>query len=245
LNSLDRWRLAQAHERQYWEQEAIGIADGEIEDPTWYKDRARNFLQILETVAGGEPTATLGQRVVEVGSGPVGIVAFIPAPDRHAIDPLNDYYKTKPQFSAFRDRGVTYTTARGEDLPFKDGSVDTLISENALDHVELPLRVVAEFVRVLRTGGRLFLRVEVYRPVGAAIHWTLAHTRLDPLHPHTFTPAGVVTMLERAGLAPLHQEVSDYAVARQKGLASPSRRGRLLALIGMNAIIQTLLLQKR
>jgi SAM-dependent methyltransferase len=245
LNSLDRWRLAQLHERQYWEQEATGIAEGQIADPTWYKDRARSFLQILETLTGGEPTAALGHRVVEVGSGPVGIVAFIQAPDRHAIDPLGDYYGAQPEFATFRDRGVTYTTARGEDLPFEDGSVDTLVSENALDHVELPRRVVAEFARVLRAGGRLFLRVEVYLPVGAAIHWTLARTRLDPLHPHTFTPASVMRMLGGADWVPLYQELSDYAVARRKGLASPSRRGRLLALMGMNAIIQTLVVQKR
>jgi SAM-dependent methyltransferase len=245
LNSLDRWRLAQLHEKHYWEQEATGIAQGQIADPTWYKDRARSFLQTLQMLTGGEPTAALGRRVVEVGSGPVGIVAFIQALDRHAIDPLSDYYEAQPEFARFRDRGVTYTNARGEDLPFEDGSVDTLISENALDHVELPRLVVAEFARVLRAGGRLFLRVEVYRPVGAAIHWTLARTRLDPLHPHTFTPSGVVRMLEGADLVPLYQEVSDYAVAREQGLASPSRRGRLLALMGMNAIIQTLVAKKR
>lgn len=47
--------------------------------------------------------------------------------------------------------------ASAYELPFKDGSVDLVISENILEHLEYPERAVAEIHRVLKTGGSIFI----------------------------------------------------------------------------------------
>jgi SAM-dependent methyltransferase len=45
----------------------------------------------------------------------------------------------------------------GEILPFADGSFDVVVSFQVLEHVADPVRCLAEAVRVLRPGGRLFM----------------------------------------------------------------------------------------
>lgn len=43
-------------------------------------------------------------------------------------------------------------------LPFKDSSVDAVISESLLEHVQAPEKVIAEVKRVLKPGGLLYLQ---------------------------------------------------------------------------------------
>lgn len=46
-------------------------------------------------------------------------------------------------------------------LPYEDGSFDLVIHSDTLEHVEYPLRALAECARVLRHGGRLCYTVPV------------------------------------------------------------------------------------
>ncbi len=53
-------------------------------------------------------------------------------------------------------------------LPFTDGSIDTIIMNDAMEHVARPEAVLAEMMRVLRPGGRLFVNFPPYHhPFGA------------------------------------------------------------------------------
>lgn len=53
-------------------------------------------------------------------------------------------------------------------LPFADGSIDTIIMNDAMEHVARPEAVLAEMMRVLRPGGRLFVNFPPYHhPFGA------------------------------------------------------------------------------
>jgi SAM-dependent methyltransferase len=56
-----------------------------------------------------------------------------------------------------RQRGLAVTCARGEGLPFPDGSLDFVLSHEVIEHVEDDRRAVQEMVRVLRPGGRIAL----------------------------------------------------------------------------------------
>jgi SAM-dependent methyltransferase len=49
--------------------------------------------------------------------------------------------------------------ADGLHLPFGDGSVDVVCTSNTLEHVREPWELLAELVRVTRTGGALFVAV--------------------------------------------------------------------------------------
>lgn len=43
------------------------------------------------------------------------------------------------------------------ELPFEDGSIDAVISESLLEHLEYPDRAVAEIYRVLKSGGQIYI----------------------------------------------------------------------------------------
>ena len=78
--------------------------------------------------------------------------------------------------------------ARGEALPFRGGSVDTVFGMSMLTYLPEPQRMIEEAHRVLRPGGTLILEF----------------TQMCPLHdePHDyfrFTRLGAQWMLERAG----------------------------------------------
>jgi len=52
-----------------------------------------------------------------------------------------------------------------EELPFRDGVFDAVISVAVLEHVKDPFRCAAEMVRVLKPGGDLYCEVPLLQPV--------------------------------------------------------------------------------
>lgn len=51
---------------------------------------------------------------------------------------------------------VTYKVANAYELPFPDASFDVLCAMDFLEHVEDPAKVIKEFSRVLKPGGKFF-----------------------------------------------------------------------------------------
>ncbi len=52
----------------------------------------------------------------------------------------------------------------GEELPFKDNSIDAVISSAVLEHVKDPFRCAKEITRVLKPGGELYCCVPFLQP---------------------------------------------------------------------------------
>lgn len=52
-----------------------------------------------------------------------------------------------------------------EELPFRDGVFDAVVSVAVLEHVKDPFRCAAEMVRVLKPGGDLYCEVPLLQPV--------------------------------------------------------------------------------
>ncbi|MDO5501547.1 MAG: class I SAM-dependent methyltransferase [Actinomycetia bacterium] len=53
--------------------------------------------------------------------------------------------------------GVEAVVGRGENLPFRDGFADVVMSNNVMEHVTQPGWIAEEMLRVLRPGGLLFI----------------------------------------------------------------------------------------
>jgi SAM-dependent methyltransferase len=63
--------------------------------------------------------------------------------------------------------GIPFVLARGERLPFDDGSFDGVTSSNVLEHARDPWGMLDELLRVLRPGGVLYLSwTNWYSPFG-------------------------------------------------------------------------------
>ena len=86
--SDERWKRAQAYERGYWATRADSIALGPASGLGFYKWRAGQLVKLLN--ANGLQNLTAGaSSVVEIGSGPVGLISFYPGKPRIAVDPAS------------------------------------------------------------------------------------------------------------------------------------------------------------
>lgn len=96
-----------------------------------------------------------------------------------------------------------WVIADAQDLPFRSHSVDAVLLKDVLEHLQDPIRALAEIGRVLRDTGRA--AIVTPRAVPRAV-WD------DPTHIRGFTSRALRTALQLAGL---------------EALRSPRRVGRL------------------
>lgn len=94
--------------------------------------------------------------------------------------------------SRYLDGARPGVIARGEALPFRDGSIDTVLAVSLLSYVAEPHRIIEEAHRILRPDGRLILE---FTQTG------LLHD--EPYHYFRFTRRGARWLLERSGFEPL------------------------------------------
>lgn len=79
--------------------------------------------------------------------------------------------------------------AKAECIPLPDNSIDMVITQEVLEHVENPIKAIAEISRVLKPNGILFCQLPFiigYHP-GPTDFWR-------------FTKEGIVTLVENNGL---------------------------------------------
>jgi SAM-dependent methyltransferase len=231
-----RWQTAQQYERGYWASLATRIAEGSVSQLDWYQWRADQLVSRLRSL--GLAHLTDGRaRVVEVGSGPVGVVGFFPAAERLAIDPLESYYGSNVTLAALRNRAVKYRQGSVEALPCESASYDLAIMENCIDHVRDVRAGMRELRRVLRASGTLYLTVNCRTAWGFVVHRALSRLRVDAGHPYTFTPPRARALLDDHGFTTLDFVVGSYAEARREDLAAPERRARIKGLLGISEFV--------
>ncbi|NOZ50233.1 MAG: methyltransferase domain-containing protein [Chloroflexi bacterium] len=79
--------------------------------------------------------------------------------------------------------------ADAQQLPFRDASIDLMLSSSVLEHVENPEQAVAEMARVLRPGGRVYSEIPFLR----AYH-------MAPHDYQRYTISGIAVLFGRHGL---------------------------------------------
>jgi SAM-dependent methyltransferase len=240
---LGRWKTAQRYEQGYWAGQAAQIAAGATSQLSWYQWRSDQLIKRLrrcgfDALTGGEAT------VLEVGGGPVGVASFFPSYRAVLVDPLESFYGSNEVLRKLRNPRAEYVSGRGEALPVESGAFDLVIIENCIDHVQDAWGVMQELGRALRPDGVLYLTVNCRSNWGYVVHRTLSSLRLDPGHPHTFTPPRVAGMLRRHGFEPVDTEVGSYEDAYREDKQSPSRKARLKALLGVSEFVTSAISRK-
>ena len=101
-----------------------------------------------------------GKVVLDIGSGPVGLPDALAstAAVSLSIEPLAERFA---QAGLLLDSSAVYLSCPAEAMPLRSASVDVVISRNNLDHVDDPVKVLAEVKRVLRPGGAFILNVDI------------------------------------------------------------------------------------
>lgn len=233
-------RAARALERQlaYQEQKARDLAGHEAEVTAELCAYAAEVRARIEAVRPLPPST----RVLDVGSGPHGLVFFFGLEDAVGVDPLADAYARL--FPAWQARART-VPASGEALPFPDASFDLVLSDNVLDHAPHPAKILDEIARVLRPGGLLYVTVHVHHPLWrglARVHaaWTAAGVPVEiaPFASHTvhLTVDDARAMLAGAPFRVLTEDTG-VAAAEHEAFTTPPRHAgdRLKRLFFKNA----------
>ena len=77
----------------------------------------------------------------------------------------------------------THYTASIESLPFEDNTVDLIITQEVLEHVENPIIAAGEIARVLKPGGKAYIQVPFiigYHPCPSD-YWRFTHEGIEQL----------------------------------------------------------------
>ena len=226
MSTPSRWTRAQEYEESFWRSVAEEVAQNSLDRIDFYGWRATELQKRL--AAAGRGTLLDGNhRIMEIGSGPVGIVGHLPGRDLIAVDPLNRFYSSDPHLRRFRSKDVRYIDAPGEALPVDDESYDLIIMENCIDHTKDPSLVLSEIHRALSPNGILYITVNGRARLGYFVHRLLARLQLDPGHPHTYTEERFRRSLEESGFLLLSFDSDSWKEAWLADLKAKTIRDRL------------------
>ena len=233
------WKQAQEFEQAHWEAVANRIRTENSDGLEWYQWRADNLLSIVKKAFGDSAPDFSDSSVLEVGSGPVGLVSGLKASRRVALDPLMDFFNTQKELTQYRDNQVEYVSSPGETLPFEDQSFDMVVIENVIDHVKNASGVMDEIYRVLRPNGILYLTVNCHPLWGFVLHEVVSAIRIDKGHPHTFTLSKIRRFLSGLGYKLQYEEWENYWQCRRNDWKSNSTKGKLKAISGLSEFLYT------
>ena len=196
-----RWVRAQGAELDFWRAVAregyAGIPAAEFLERQ-QRPQMLSAVDFLPVPRGAWRDAT----VVEFGSGPAGVVEWIEAARRIAVEPLVDEYRRL--FPHLERSAVEYLARSAEGpLPLPAACADLVVCYNMLDHVADPGAVVAEMGRVARPGATLLFQVNVYADEAALRAKTGLHAEL---HPASFTRASALALLARHRFTPVREQ---------------------------------------
>lgn len=133
-----------------------------------------------------------GSRVLDVGAGSCPYRPLF----AHCEYQTQDFTQLKEDQLRNGAYGQIDYVCDATSIPVDDGSFDAILCTEMLEHVPDPVRVIGEFHRILRPGGRLMLTA----PLGSGIHQAPHH------YYGGFTPFWYRRFLAEAGFSAIHVE---------------------------------------
>lgn len=114
-----------------------------------------------------------GKRVLDMGCGAAGKSLYYAAQGARHVTGVEivAHYQAEAEALAselgLSDR-FTFVCASALDLPFSEGSFDTIIMNDFMEHISDPQAVLTESLRLLAPGGRIYINFPpYYHPYGA------------------------------------------------------------------------------
>ena len=145
----------------------------------WQFDKGEQTIKFYLDHASAEDMF-FDKTVVDIGCGAAGkTLYFASFGVRHIYGvELLENYKQEAELLA-KELGLsdkfTFVVNDAAKLPFDDCSIDTIILNDAMEHVDEPEQVIVECLRVLSAGGRIFLNFPPYHhPYGSHLHDAIA-----------------------------------------------------------------------
>ena len=147
-----RWRRAQQRLAQR-------LADPRVNLFANYTEYRRRDGRLLEEHLATHVTLGPRSRVLQVGPGGEAEIQYFRTGVRYAVEPLAGWLA---DCGRLRWGQVRWVAARGEELPFADGTFDAIVLRDVLDAVESPARVLEQCTRCLAPRGVLWISSEAH-----------------------------------------------------------------------------------
>lgn len=241
-----RWEIAQRYEKEFWKEGSDKFASNAEEQSNWHTWYAWKVSKFEEELSKSKHEIDRNNcRVLEIGSGPIGLVTYLKWGERYAIDPLGDFYKENQSLSKLRNSKVHYLTGTGENIPFTDDFFNIVIMDNVLDHVLAPDLVLKDVYRVLSKNGLFYIMVNIHTKWGYLFHSILARLNIDKGHPHTYTAHKIRNFLNAHQLVVNSELIHDYYEARQKDRESNSFKEKIKGYTGISEFIYSAICLKK
>lgn len=114
----------------------------------------------------------VNKKVLDIGCGAGGKSLYYLSRGAQSVTGVDVVEKYKFESEQLRDklglRGFEFVYADASKMPFEAESFDTVIMNDAMEHVSKPLEVLQEVYRVLKPGGKLYVNFPPYNhPFGA------------------------------------------------------------------------------
>ncbi|OPY01426.1 MAG: hypothetical protein A4E60_01727 [Syntrophorhabdus sp. PtaB.Bin047] len=223
-----RWEKAQVYERGFWSKQA-SLSPNEESRFRWYEERARRIWGQVKPLL----TAQEKISVLEIGPGPVGIINYLEADERYAMDPLEDYFSRQPEFAHVRDGGVVRHSGAGEDILSLKKVFSFIILDNVLDHMKDPGRVLRGINQSLEPGGIMFMSLNIYTRFGAMLRNVMEFLEVDRGHPFNFSRSPVLSLLHESGFKVMWSQTEDYQTQKRRYRESGRVKEVLKSCFGM------------
>lgn len=145
---------------------------GQLTYAQWQYQMGQRTIEFFLDV-DNEERMFAGKRVLDIGCGAGGKTLYYASRGAElvcGIDPVEHYKEEAEQLA--RQKGLEhkfrFVTGDAAQMPFEDESFDTIIMNDAMEHVDRPRPVLMECRRVLKKGGRLYINFPpYYHPYGA------------------------------------------------------------------------------
>lgn len=121
-----------------------------------------------------------GKKVLDIGCGAGGKTVYYASQGVSEIVGLEILEKYEEEANKLaKDKGYdqvfTFTSQDAAETNFEDNTFDTIIMNDAMEHVDEPDRVLGECYRILKKGGKLYLNFPPYNhPYGAHLSDAIA-----------------------------------------------------------------------
>jgi 2-polyprenyl-3-methyl-5-hydroxy-6-metoxy-1,4-benzoquinol methylase len=228
----ERWEKAQQYEKSFWENQAQQTIKTGPDRYRWYEERAKlvydrtkDYLKDFKSVVA-----------LEIGSGPVGLINYIHADERYALDPLEEFNKNSPGIQKVRDPHVRYFAGMGENVSSLNQTFNFVILDNVLDHCQNPQKVLVEIYKNLGAGGILFFSINIYTNLGVIVRNFMEIFEIDKGHPFNFTEKGIRLMIQNAGFEFIELKMADYETQKNHYRNSNSLKNKLKSYLGLTDI---------
>ena len=145
----------------------------------WQFDKGKETIKLYFGYTTPEDMFS-NKTVVDIGCGAAGKTLYFATfgvKHIYGVDILENYRQVAETLA--KEHGLsgkfTFMPNDAAKLPFGDSSIDTIILNDTIEHIDRPEDVLLECLRVLTEGGKVFLNFPPYsHPYGSHLHDAIA-----------------------------------------------------------------------